>query len=167
MSSAVLTDARLLCIFPYADPGGPENWMRVLRAFYRRQIISNAWAPTGRTDRLGWMGQDMAALSNTSEHKGMRLGLSAVFKPWELQQVDHVDYFITRLCAALRLAGEAEEIRASRYFYLDYGEARFALWDRRRAEAMKPLSRLRICGQGGFLSSPAARDGTISYREIR
>lgn len=174
----VLTDARFLCLFPYADPGGGFEkrmayWdglhnmaavyrdmlgsgrgdvtaprlaeltqlcrtlhemnflastyvtaqlrsfngdvvamappsraerLRVLRAFYRRQIVCNAWAPTRREPR--WTNEDTAAIGNTSEHQGVRLGLFAAFEPWELQQVDHADWFVTRLCAALCLAGE-------------------------------------------------------------
>ena len=76
--------------------------LRVLRAFYRRQIVCNAWAPTMREP--SWMEQDLAAISNTSEHQGMRLGLFAALQPWELQQVDHIDNFVSKLCAALCLA---------------------------------------------------------------
>lgn len=79
--------------------------LRVLRSFYRRQIICNAWAPTKR-ERASWMDQDAAAMSNTSDHQGVRLGLLASFEPWELQQVDHADYFFTRLCVAFRTIGE-------------------------------------------------------------
>lgn len=86
-----------------APPSRAER-LRVLRAFYRRQIVCNAWAPTSRKPQ--WMNQDAAAISNTSNHQGVRLGLFAAFEPWELQQVDHADYFVTRLCAALCLAGE-------------------------------------------------------------
>ncbi|KAH8807083.1 hypothetical protein F5884DRAFT_788493 [Xylogone sp. PMI_703] len=74
--------------------------LRVLRAFYRRQILSNAWAPANREPRV----EDLAAISNTSDHQGVRLGLFAAFEIWELQQVDHVDHFIRRLCS--RLAGQ-------------------------------------------------------------
>ncbi|KAI5863573.1 hypothetical protein GGS23DRAFT_567631 [Durotheca rogersii] len=86
-----------------APPSRAER-LRVLRAFYRRQIVCNTWAPTRR--ELYWTNQDTAAISNTSEHQGERLGLFAAFEPWELQQVDHADWFVTRLCAALCLAGE-------------------------------------------------------------
>ena len=82
----------------------PTERLRVLRAFYRRQIVCNAWAPTMREP--SWMEQDFAAISNTSEHQGVRLGLFAAFEPWELQQVDHIENFVLRLCAALCLAGE-------------------------------------------------------------
>ncbi|GAB1318398.1 F-box domain-containing protein [Madurella fahalii] len=78
--------------------------LRVLRAFYRRQIVCNAWAPTRRTSH--WMHRDTAAIGNTSDHGGVRLGLFAAFEPWELQQVDHADYFVVRLCMALWLVGE-------------------------------------------------------------
>ncbi|KID87720.1 hypothetical protein MGU_05369 [Metarhizium guizhouense ARSEF 977] len=72
----------------------------------RRQIVCNAWAPTSREAYVHWMNQDTAAIGNTSEQGGERLGLFAAFQPWELQQVDHADWFVTRLCAALALAGE-------------------------------------------------------------
>ncbi|KAK1765711.1 hypothetical protein QBC33DRAFT_579434 [Phialemonium atrogriseum] len=92
-----------------APPSRAER-LRVLRAFYRRQIVCNAWAPTTREPQ--WMNQDAAAISNISNHQGVRLGLFAAFEPWELQQVDHADYFVTRLCAALCLAGEEEATAA-------------------------------------------------------
>jgi len=76
--------------------------LRVLRAFYRRQIVCNAWAPTMREP--SWMEQDLAANSNTSERQDIRLGLFAAFEPWELQQIDHIEKFVSRLCAALCLA---------------------------------------------------------------
>lgn len=63
--------------------------LRVLRAFYRRQIVCNAWAPTKR--RVGWTIHDIVAISNTSNHRGLRLGLFAAFEAWELQQIDHVN----------------------------------------------------------------------------
>ncbi|KAI0000102.1 hypothetical protein F4779DRAFT_631233 [Xylariaceae sp. FL0662B] len=80
--------------------------LRVLRAFYRRQIVCNAWAPTKRGPEIRWMEQDVAAISNTSDHQGVPLGLFASFEAWELQQIDHVNDFIARLCTALLLVGE-------------------------------------------------------------
>ena len=99
------------------------EWQRVLRALYRRQIINNAWVPTKRAARSGWLDQDMAVLSNPSEHSGVRLrpGLLATFKSWELQQVDHVDYFTKRLCAVLRLASEAGSAGARPISDMDFG----------------------------------------------
>ncbi|TPX17043.1 uncharacterized protein E0L32_012300 [Thyridium curvatum] len=73
--------------------------LRVLRALYRRQIICNAWAPTRREPE--WNERDTAAIGNTSSHRQVRLGLFAAFEPWELQQVDHIDFFVTRMCRAL------------------------------------------------------------------
>lgn len=89
---------------PATAPLSCTERLRVLQAFYRRQIVCNAWAPTRREPR--WTDRDTAAIGNTSDHQGVRLGLFAAFEPWELQQVDHANYFITRLCAALCLAGE-------------------------------------------------------------
>ncbi|KAI0843240.1 hypothetical protein F5Y06DRAFT_257250 [Hypoxylon sp. FL0890] len=80
--------------------------LRVLRAFYRRQIVCNAWPPTRSGPRARWTEQDVVAISNTSDHRGMPLGLFASFEAWELQQIVHVNYFVTRLCAALLLVGE-------------------------------------------------------------
>lgn len=77
--------------------------LRILRAFYRRQITSNALSPK-RQPR--WVEEDVAAISNTSSHQGVRPGLFSAFEPWELQHIEHADYFITHLCVALRLAGE-------------------------------------------------------------
>ncbi|KXX79923.1 hypothetical protein MMYC01_202279 [Madurella mycetomatis] len=87
-----------------AAPLSRTERLRVLRAFYRRQIVSNAWAPTRRTP--DWMDQDTAAISNTSDHRCVRLGLFAAFEPWELQQVDHADYFVALLCMELQHVGE-------------------------------------------------------------
>lgn len=92
-------------------PPSRTERLRVLRAFYRRQIVSNAWAPTRRHPY--WTEGDTAAISNTSDRRGVRLGLFAAFEPWELQQVDHADYFITRLCMALRIVGEEEATAAA------------------------------------------------------
>jgi hypothetical protein len=85
-----------------AAPPSRVEWLRVLRAFYRRQILCNAWAPTRRDE--SWLEKDMVAISNTSDHQGRSLGLCAAFpEPWELQQVDHIDHFVLRLCMALHL----------------------------------------------------------------
>ncbi|KAL2171811.1 hypothetical protein VTG60DRAFT_1508 [Thermothelomyces hinnuleus] len=72
---------------------------RVMRAFYRRQIVSNAWASTRRP--AYWDDLDSNAFSNTSTEQGQRLGLFAAFDPWDMQQIDHANYFITHLCRAL------------------------------------------------------------------
>lgn len=88
--------------------------LRILRAFYRRQIVCNAWAPTKREPH--WTERDVAAISNTIDHQGVSLGLFAAFEPWELQQIDHVNHFVARLCAALTLVGEEEGQEA------DFGE---------------------------------------------
>ncbi|KAI1289049.1 hypothetical protein F5Y03DRAFT_64917 [Xylaria venustula] len=56
--------------------------LRVIRAFYRRQIICNAWASTKR--ERDWTEEDLAAFGNTSDHRGVPLGLFSAFEPWEL-----------------------------------------------------------------------------------
>ena len=81
--------------------------LRVLRALYRRQIVCNAWPPWsyGKTGhKCRWTVWDVVAISNPSDHRGLPLDLFGTFEPWELQQIDHVDYFIGQLCAALCLA---------------------------------------------------------------
>jgi hypothetical protein len=84
---------------PVTAPLTRTERLRVVRAFYRRQIVSNAWAPTRRGPY--WGAEDSAAMSNTSTHQGKRLGLLAAFEPWELQQIEHANLFITRVCIAL------------------------------------------------------------------
>ena len=93
--------------------------LRVLRAFNRRQIVSNAYAPTKRYRRpymfLHWFDEDTAAITNTgtlSDQHTWRPGLFDAFGPWEVQQIDHANHFITRLCVALRLARQPEEPEA-------------------------------------------------------
>ncbi len=89
-------------------PLSPVERQRVLRAFYRRQIVSNAWAPTRRP--AYWAPEDMAAMSSTGEQPGTPLGLMSVFESWESQQIDHANIFITRLCLALvRYSRDSEE----------------------------------------------------------
>ena len=89
---------------PAAAPLSRTERLRVLRAFYRRQIICNAWAPTRR--EASWATDDVAAISNTCKRPDIRLGLFAAFQPWELQQVDHVDWFVSNMCVSLCLAAE-------------------------------------------------------------
>ncbi|KAG7287165.1 hypothetical protein NEMBOFW57_006670 [Staphylotrichum longicolle] len=84
---------------PATLPSSSLERRRLVRAFYRRQILSNAWAGTRRR-RFRTHGET-AAISNSSTHRGDRLGLFATLRPFELQQIDHVDVFITRLCLAL------------------------------------------------------------------
>ncbi|ODA79663.1 hypothetical protein RJ55_05257 [Drechmeria coniospora] len=89
-----------------APPSSTER-LRVLRAFYRRQIVCNAWAP-----KMGdsiWTHQDSVAISNTNGDNGVRLGLFAAFEPWELQQIEHVHVFVIHLCTALVLASERHD----------------------------------------------------------
>ncbi len=84
---------------PATAPISPLERQRLVRAFYRRQILSNAWAATRRAHL--WTTQDTEAISNSSTHRGERLGLFGTLKPWELQHIDHADAFLMRLCLAL------------------------------------------------------------------
>ncbi|KAK4038992.1 hypothetical protein C8A01DRAFT_37042 [Parachaetomium inaequale] len=84
---------------PATAPLSRTERLRVVRAFYRRQIVSNAWASTIRPAH--WTSEDTAAISNTSDHGGVRRGLFAAFEPWEMQQIDHAELFITQVCVAL------------------------------------------------------------------
>ncbi|ROV93965.1 hypothetical protein VSDG_06234 [Cytospora chrysosperma] len=102
-----------------AAPPSRTERQRVLRAFYLRQIVSNAWAPARRQPNC--VEEDLAALSNTSDHRGVRLGLFAAWEPWELQQIDHANKFVTQLCVALCLAG-AEQPAARRIGKLEFGD---------------------------------------------
>ncbi|KAK3899254.1 hypothetical protein C8A05DRAFT_37142 [Staphylotrichum tortipilum] len=84
---------------PATAPLSPLERQRVVRAFYRRQILSNAWAATGRPKH--WSEEDTAAISNTSTHQGEQLGLFGALEPWELQHIEHANIFLERLCLAL------------------------------------------------------------------
>ncbi|KAL2192305.1 hypothetical protein P885DRAFT_73118 [Corynascus similis CBS 632.67] len=84
---------------PAAVPLSPLERRRLVRSFYRRQILSNAWAATRRPKH--WTHEDTAAISNSSTHQGEELGLLGTLEPWEMQQIKHVDVFITHLCLAL------------------------------------------------------------------
>ena len=84
---------------PATAPISPLERRRFVRAFYRRQILSNAWAAPRRPRH--WTNEDTAAISNSSTHQGERLGLFGTLEPWELQHIDHADVFTMRLCLAL------------------------------------------------------------------
>ena len=84
---------------PATAPISPLERRRLVRAFYRRQILSNAWAATRRPRH--WTNEDTAAISNSSTHQGEPLGLFGTLEPWELQHIDHADAFTMRLCLAL------------------------------------------------------------------
>ncbi|KAH6617480.1 hypothetical protein F5144DRAFT_520579 [Chaetomium tenue] len=106
-----------------APPSRPER-QRIMRAFYRRQIVSNAWAPTRHSLPGRDWGGDFVALLETRTDPGRRLGLLASLGPWELQLVDHVDHFIMRLGRAIvhRAAeaaaqGRGDEIAAAHVKY--------------------------------------------------
>ncbi|KAK3897155.1 hypothetical protein C8A05DRAFT_39298 [Staphylotrichum tortipilum] len=104
-------------------PLSRTEWLRVLRAFYRRQIVSNAYAPTERyefNNRQHWEVEDVAAFSCTyNTDPRFQQGLLGAFEPWEMQQIDHADHFVTRLCVALRLpsreAQDSDEQAAEYY----------------------------------------------------
>ncbi|KAK4119242.1 hypothetical protein N657DRAFT_650342 [Parathielavia appendiculata] len=100
---------------PATTPPSRLERRRIMRAFYRRQIVSNAWASTRRPAH--WDDDDSHAFSNTSTENGQDLGLFAAFDPWDMQQIDHVNCFILRLCRALVLrAAEMEaEISPSQF----------------------------------------------------
>ncbi|KAK4143978.1 uncharacterized protein C8A04DRAFT_11865 [Dichotomopilus funicola] len=91
-----------------AAPLTPTERHRVLRALYRRQIVSNAWAPTRRHERYeSWEEEDIISMGNINidgrEHdtREVSLGILAAFEPWGTQQVDHINLFLGRLCIAL------------------------------------------------------------------
>ncbi|KAK3898135.1 hypothetical protein C8A05DRAFT_47461 [Staphylotrichum tortipilum] len=77
---------------------------RVVRAFYRWQVVSNAWASTRRP--AYWEIHDSNVFSSTSSTGAQRTGLLAVFDPWEMQQIDHANYFVLQLCRALVFRAE-------------------------------------------------------------
>ena len=85
-------------------PFSRNERLRILRAFYRRQILLNAWAPTNR-EYPGWQSEDIIAMCNTTENQGPSLGLFSCFEPWELQHIDHADRFVMQLCNQLCIAG--------------------------------------------------------------
>lgn len=84
---------------PAVAPLSVRERRRIMRAFYLRQIVSNAWASTRRLAR--WRDLDMDAFGHTSREQNERLGLFAAFESWDLQYIDHVNVFIMRLCRAL------------------------------------------------------------------
>jgi hypothetical protein len=104
---------------PATAPLSLSERQRLIRSFYRRQILSNAWAATRRPEH--WTDEDTGALSNSSTYQGAQLGLLGTLTPWEMQQIDHVDIFITLLCLALvhhspRTTGGAPGIIPPRQF---------------------------------------------------
>ncbi|KAI0157999.1 hypothetical protein GGR52DRAFT_564759, partial [Hypoxylon sp. FL1284] len=77
--------------------------LRLLRAFYRRQIICNALVPTERlpAEFVSSFERKVGCISNPRENDGIPPGVAGSFEPWELQQIVHVERFIQRLCGAL------------------------------------------------------------------
>jgi len=104
-------------------PASRSERLRIIRAIYRRQIICHAWAPFERRKLDVWTFQEVAALAEpvlgsqipnprqsgfeTSSRKGK--SLLAQFEPWEMEQVVHIDNFITELCITLTEVAELEE----------------------------------------------------------
>lgn len=82
---------------------------RVLQALYRRQIICNASAPTREPEGRD---QDTAARYNTGNREQTHFRFFDTFEPWEMQQVDHIDFFVAKLCSAFRFVDE-EELKAA------------------------------------------------------
>ncbi|KAK0710397.1 hypothetical protein B0T21DRAFT_415955 [Apiosordaria backusii] len=91
-----------------AEPTRTER-QRVLRAFYRRQILSNVWAPEKRPEYLGDQcmvidDYELLAIGNTvipDCFNPTPPGLLAAFSDWEMEQIDQANLFITRLSSAL------------------------------------------------------------------
>ena len=70
--------------------------LRILRSLYRRQILCNAVAPGESCGPFQHEPEHIAALCNTYPQDNIRIGFFAAFEPWELQQVDHMNYFLVR-----------------------------------------------------------------------
>ncbi|KAK4134146.1 hypothetical protein BT67DRAFT_449731 [Trichocladium antarcticum] len=87
---------------PATAPVSRRERRRVVRAFYRRQIVSNAWALTRRPPCFSVHDSNaFCNTANTSTEHGQSLGLLAAFEPWDMQQIDHANIFIRGLCCAL------------------------------------------------------------------
>lgn len=89
-----------------AEPPSRVERQRVLRALYRRQIICNASAPTREPEGRN---QDAETRINTGNREQTYFRFFDAFEPWEMQQVDHIDFFVAKLCAAFRVAEEKLE----------------------------------------------------------
>ncbi|KAF4979371.1 hypothetical protein FZEAL_4412 [Fusarium zealandicum] len=98
---------------PFAAPLSRVERLRVQRAFYRRQIICNAWAPTERGPQCILSTSFNRRAQSTGTRAGAEQVAISALCYWELQQVDHVDHFISRLCKALCLARDEHAGRAS------------------------------------------------------
>jgi len=104
-------------------PASRSERLRIVRAIYRRQIICHAWAPFERRKLNIWTLQEVAALAEpvaglqfpspsqsgpeTPSRKAK--SLLAHFEPWEMEQVVHIDNFITELCVTLIEVAELKE----------------------------------------------------------
>lgn len=87
-------------------PPSRSERLRVLRALYRRQIVCYIWAPTRRQDNNRWW--DVVPLTQPGRGKGAPCGLFTLFKPWELEQIAEIDYFVTRLRPTLAFARDED-----------------------------------------------------------
>ncbi|KAK4239282.1 hypothetical protein C8A03DRAFT_14318 [Achaetomium macrosporum] len=90
---------------------------RVVRAFYRRQLVSYAMPLVfvQSLDPRSWPDDEVARISNTSQHQGWDLGLFGTLEPWEMEQVDEANLFITQLCLVLVRHGEKHETTVHMY----------------------------------------------------
>ncbi|KAH6623519.1 hypothetical protein F5144DRAFT_518670 [Chaetomium tenue] len=84
---------------PATAPLSPSERRRLIRSLYRREMLCHVWAAGGHSRELSL--EQIAAISNQSTHEGVALGLFGTLEPWELQQIDHVDVFLTHLCLVL------------------------------------------------------------------
>ncbi|KAK4204617.1 hypothetical protein QBC40DRAFT_331030 [Triangularia verruculosa] len=119
-STATLTEKQRQRIEAACGQPSPTERLRVLTAFYRRRLFCNIWAPTERVlfRKDDWddpSDEEIIAISNTtldevddnSSDDGRPLGLLDPLDEWEHQQIDHINVFVSRLCAALCVTAEA------------------------------------------------------------
>ncbi|KAI1129837.1 hypothetical protein F5Y10DRAFT_290476 [Nemania abortiva] len=82
------------------DPLSRVERLRIVRSFYRRQILCNIWTPSLRQDPY-WTNDDVRITGNTNTRSPLgHKGFFSAFEPWELQQIDHVDQFVRWQCKA-------------------------------------------------------------------
>ena len=86
---------------PAAAAPSRTEYLRLLRAFYRQQILCNAWVPKRRVPRrvfYRFIDDEIDFEEHSRHHPGMELPCLLV--PWELQ-VDYIDHSVSRVYAAL------------------------------------------------------------------
>lgn len=90
----------------------------MLRAFYRCQLARDS---AGSLSPNGWTIKPYFGLLPC---RGVRQTFIGSFEPWEAQQIDHVDFFVTRLCGPLvrqcRKDRDDETPRANIEFVSDF-----------------------------------------------